>query len=172
MKKALGIIALWFLSVAIAEALLWYFFPPKNNAILTSDTVIVYKTIAAPQAADSIRTGVVVRSLPIYYAVHDTSVIADTAIIRDTVSVKVPISRKTYIGEDYRAVVSGYEASLDTIQVKTKTITNTIYQEPSRWALGVSAGYGMTAKGLQPYVGIGVTYNILQWKKKKSSRMP
>ena len=169
MKKTLGIITLWLLSVAITEALLWTLFPPKNNAILTSDTVIVYKTIAEPQAADSIRTGVIIRSLPIYYAVHDTSVIADTAIIRDTVSVEIPISRKTYIGEDYRAVISGYEANLDTIQVNTKTITNTIYQEPSKWALGISAGYGVTARGLQPYVGVGVTYNILQWKKRKSS---
>ena len=50
----------------------------------------------------------------------------------DTVEVPVlvPISRKVYEGEDYRAVVSGFRASLDTLDIfrKTQTVTNTVVQ--------------------------------------------
>ena len=50
----------------------------------------------------------------------------------DTVKVPVlvPISRKVYEGEDYRAVVSGFRASLDTLDIfrKTQTVTNTVVQ--------------------------------------------
>ena len=46
------------------------------------------------------------------------------------VPVLVPISRKVYEGEDYRAVVSGFRASLDTLDIfrKTQTVTNTVVQ--------------------------------------------
>ena len=44
--------------------------------------------------------------------------------------VLVPISRNVYEGEYYRAVVSGFRASLDTRDIfrKTQTVTNTVVQ--------------------------------------------
>lgn len=72
----------------------------------------------------------------------------------------------TYKDSSYTAVVEGINPSLKYIEVyqKTNTITNTItINQRSRWALGIQAGYGAGRNGLQPYIGLGVQYNILQW---------
>lgn len=91
----------------------------------------------------------------------------------DTVEVPVlvPISRKVYEGEDYRAVVSGFRASLDTLDIfrKTQTVTNTVVQrvevpgKPKRWGIGVSVGYALTPQGVKPYIGAGIQYNWVTW---------
>lgn len=91
----------------------------------------------------------------------------------DTVKVPVlvPISRNVYEGEDYRAVVSGFRASLDTLDIfrKTQTVTNTVVQrvevpgKPKRWGIGVSAGYALTRQGMKPYIGLGVQYDLISW---------
>lgn len=91
----------------------------------------------------------------------------------DTVKVPVlvPISRKVYEGEDYRAVVSGFRASLDTLDIfrKTQTVTNTVVQrvevpgKSKRWGIGVSAGYALTLQGMKPYIGLGVQYDLISW---------
>jgi opacity protein-like surface antigen len=77
-------------------------------------------------------------------------------------SVVIPITQKVYKDSDYTAYVSGYHSSLDSISVRHKVTTITIKQKARRWNVGVSAGYGMTPKGFQPYVGIGVTFNLLK----------
>ena len=33
----------------------------------------------------------------------------------------------------------------------------------TRWGLGVHAGVGAGKGGLTPYVGVGVSYNIISW---------
>lgn len=76
--------------------------------------------------------------------------------------VVIPITQKVYKDSDYTAYVSGYKPSLDSISVRHKVTTITIKQKPSRWNVGVSAGYGMTPKGFQPYLGIGVTFNLIK----------
>ena len=100
----------------------------------------------------------------------------DTVLLKGTgdtvkVPVLVPISRNVYEGEDYRAVVSGFRVSLDTLDIfrKTQTVTNTVVQrvevpgKPKRWGIGVSAGYALTPQGMKPYIGAGVQYNFLSW---------
>lgn len=93
----------------------------------------------------------------------------DTIRLRDTIPVPVPIEQKVYADSDYRAVVSGWHASLDTISVYPKTIVITetapvkIPAPPKRWGLGVTAGYGVTPRGLEPFVGIGVSWTPLRW---------
>jgi opacity protein-like surface antigen len=51
---------------------------------------------------------------------------------------------------------------MDSIFVKQRT--NTIHiREPTkqkRFSIGLQAGYGMTPKGFQPYVGLGVSVNL------------
>lgn len=98
----------------------------------------------------------------------------DTVLLKvpgDTVEVPVlvPISREVYEGEDYRAVVSGFRASLDTLDIfrKTQTVTNTVVQrvevpgKPKRWGIGVSAGYALTPQGVKPYIGAGISYSFI-----------
>lgn len=81
----------------------------------------------------------------------------------DSVEVVVPIEQKVYNDENYRAYVSGFKARLDSIDIfqYTTTITNHREAKRSRFSIGISAGYGITPKGPQPYIGVGVTFQLL-----------
>ena len=73
-----------------------------------------------------------------------------------------------YKDSTYMAVVGGIEPYLKSIEVYPKTIyvnnnTTTTIKVRSRFGLGVQAGYGYGRNGLQPYVGVGVQYNLIQW---------
>lgn len=112
--------------------------------------------------------------------IHDTLHIAkpisvESAVVRiDTIRVKdandtiyisapIPITQMRYTDSTYTAWVSGYSPSLDSIYVypKREIITTTIRPKPKRWGVGVHGGVGITPKGLQPYIGVGISYNIL-----------
>lgn len=88
----------------------------------------------------------------------------------DSAEVVVPITQTVYEDSTYTAYVSGYRASLDSLIFRmpreVTTITNTHYQKPKRWSVGIQVGYGMTLKGtpqFAPYVGIGVSYNLFSF---------
>ena len=73
-----------------------------------------------------------------------------------------------YKDSTYTAVVGGIEPYLKSIEIYPKTIyvnnnTVTTIKVRSRFGLGVQAGYGYGRNGLQPYVGVGVQYNLIQW---------
>lgn len=73
-----------------------------------------------------------------------------------------------YKDSTYMAVVGGIEPYLKSIEIYPKTIyvnnnTTTTIKVRSRFGLGVQAGYGYGRNGLQPYIGIGVQYNFMQW---------
>ena len=112
--------------------------------------------------------------VPILTTIIDTILVVrpDIIVIRDTVYARLPKERKEYSGADYRAVVSGYQPSLDLIQVfpETKTITKTISAPPrkrSHWSIALQAGYGLTLQSNRitplPYIGAGLSYNIIEW---------
>lgn len=80
----------------------------------------------------------------------------------DSATISIPITQTVYETPDYRAYVSGYRANLDSIFV-TKSVLTVRIREPTkqkRFSIGLQAGYGMTPKGFQPYVGIGVSVNL------------
>lgn len=85
---------------------------------------------------------------------------------RDSVAVEIPITQKHYRDSTYEAWVSGYSQRLDSIRVyaRTETIRVRDYKPPDRWHLGITAGWAMTPRGMQPYAGIGITYSIISWK--------
>ena len=86
--------------------------------------------------------------------------------VSDTVAVPLPIESKTYEGEDYRAVVSGWRPSLDEISVFPKTITvtttNTVTQRipAPRVSFGLAAGPGVFYDG-KVHGGVGVVAGVL-----------
>ena len=82
---------------------------------------------------------------------------------RDTVYVEVPLARTVYEGPDYRATVSGYRASLDSITVYRRHTTLSRSSVAPRFSVGVQAGYGYTPKGFQPYIGIGLSVRIISF---------
>lgn len=91
---------------------------------------------------------------------------------RDTIYVNLPRETKVYEDARYRAEVSGYQPSLDRIdiyqqtQIITKDVTQ-IIKKKTRWGVGLQVGYGATyydgrLRG-SPYVGVGVSWNIIAW---------
>ena len=83
----------------------------------------------------------------------------------------VPRTQAVYGDDTYMAWVSGYKPSLDSISifmpVKTVEVTRIARDRPPNWGFGIMAGYGarLAEKGVtfSPFIGIGVTYNFLQW---------
>lgn len=129
---------------------------PRADTLIVRDTV----TVEYP--------------VPILTTITDTLLVAypDIVIIHDTTFVQLPRERKEYSGKDYRAVVSGYQPSLDLIQVfpETKVVTQTISvpsRKRSHWALSLQAGYGITLQNNRitplPYIGAGISYNLVEW---------
>lgn len=76
---------------------------------------------------------------------------------------------KEYRDSTYYARVSGINAFLEEIRVyprtTTKYITQTEYvrEKPKKWGIGVIGGYGIGSSGLQPYIGFGISYDIIQF---------
>ena len=95
----------------------------------------------------------------LWVAVHDTTV------VNDTIFVPITIEKKTYKGEDYLAEISGYNASLDRIEVYPKTTTITQKQTVTKCnqlALGAEIQYNGT-----PYIPIYLEYSHLLHKNVK-----
>lgn len=78
-------------------------------------------------------------------------------------SVTVPITQKRYEGVGYRAWVSGWHPSLDSIWIDREHETLTVIKagKPHRWGLSISAGAALTPRGFEPYVGVGVSYTLI-----------
>ena len=94
--------------------------------------------------------------------VTDTIIVHTTDTLMREVVVHLPIEQKVYQDSTYRAVVSGYKPSLDSIQVYQRTerikVTERIPTPPI--SVGIQGGVGITPKGLQPYIGVGVSYRL------------
>lgn len=80
---------------------------------------------------------------------------------------EVPITQKVYEDSLYTAYVSGFHASLDSITVRNRIVTNTIRETVTKtvtknrlFGFGVQAGYYLTPAGLQPGIGLGVHINL------------
>lgn len=131
--------------------------PAKENTTIVErrDTVWVCDTL--------------VEEKPVYVrqTVVDTMLVPvrDTISLHDTTYIALERTQREYVGEDYRALVSGYNPALDRIEVfpKTAYITNTVTKPARKWGIGVQAGYGVGKNGFTPYVGIGVSYNIIRF---------
>lgn len=87
-------------------------------------------------------------------------------ISNDSIEVEIPVTQRHYVDSTYDAWVSGYEPRLDSIRVYARNETRTvrIREPPRRWHVSVTAGYGYTPKGFQPWIGIGISYSIFSWK--------
>ena len=139
-----------------AFAVLAYFFqakePPQVVEVVRKDTVRLTDTLLVVQ--------------PICTETRVTDTVR--VVLRDTllrlVEVQVPIEQRVYEDSTFRAYVSGFRPRLDSIEImRPRTeirIRERVEQKPSRWSLGIQGGYGITPKGVQPYIGIGVAYRL------------
>lgn len=132
-----------------------------DKPVVTTDTITLIDTIREPVYEESSVIRYVTRRL----IVTDTLRLHDSVNIefRDSVYADVPITQKTYVGNDYKAWVSGYEPSLDSISIAHKVITNTVTKKDNkRWGLGIQMGCGYNGK-IAPYVGVGLQYNLIKF---------
>lgn len=83
---------------------------------------------------------------------------SDTIFVRDSVLVEVPRQQAVYCGAGYKAWVSGFRPRLDSLNFERVSVR--AKSDRSRWLLGIQAGVGMTQRGVQPYVGLGVCYRL------------
>lgn len=118
------------------------------------DTIIDTIKVVKPIVRDSVVTRYKVVNVERVNYVDSVNTISE--VVFDTVMVRLPIESKHYEGENYEAWVSGYEPSLDSINIYNRTIV----QKPKRWSIGVQGGVGITPKGVQPYVGVGVAFQL------------
>ena len=94
--------------------------------------------------------------------------VTDTIRLRDTLYVF--LEREQIRWEDSLSVVyaSGVRPEIDSVihyaerMVIVKEIP-VVRVKKTRWGVGIQAGAGATRDGLTPYVGVGVSYNILSW---------
>lgn len=109
---------------------------------------------------------------PVYKYISRTEFveIPGNSVRIDTVKELVFLPREVMVYKDstYRAVVSGVQPRLDSIEIYRPTITQTVTKTVSvpdrrRWGVGVQVGAGWNGKEVQPYLGVGVQYSIVRW---------
>ena len=122
---------------------------------IVTDTIVVY------------RVDTIVQLVPKLYKVtkRDTLYLPSDGISSDTASNNVYIAEtKVYKDSLLTAQITGINATLDWYQanvpVRTEYISSTVYVPPGRVSIGFQGGVGVTPKGVQPYIGVGVTYRL------------
>ena len=145
----------------LAGAALLYFCwarPALNRepeVIVKTDTLVVRDTVTMTEL------------VPVIRRVTDTVRVEVQTIQHDTVSVLLPREEVVYQDTSYYAVISGFQPRLDTLSVYPETrtiyIEKTIREPTKHWGLGIQGGVGAGISGFTPYIGIGVSYNLLSW---------
>lgn len=160
---------------------------PPGEAVVTETTETRVDTVTdeAPAPHSEITMGTYRCTVPVYRFIGGAGSIArpcaavdcDSSVAlaedkavqmvgRDSAIVQLPMIQRYYGDSTYEAWVSGpINPRLDSIRVfaRTTTVTRRVWRPPKRWHVGVTAGYGYGAKGLQPYVGVGITYSIFSF---------
>ena len=98
--------------------------------------------------------------------------VTDTLWLHDTLYVYLEREQIQWQDSLCRVYASGVNPQVDSVThfVQETIITREIsvpVKVKSRWGLGIQVGYGAGVNGKQvyltPYVGVGISYNILSW---------
>ena len=94
--------------------------------------------------------------------------VLDTMMIHDTTFVYLEREKITWRDSLCEVYASGIMTSVDSVrhfqEYKYITIeTQVPVKVKSHWGLGVNAGYGVGKGGFTPYIGVGISYNLLSW---------
>lgn len=130
-----------------------------DNTEVVTDTIFKVIKVDRPIVRESTIVKYEVVQLPI---AKDTICVSDT--IKDSVFVQVPIEQKVYSDSNYTAWVSGYHPKLDSISITHQEVSYKLVNNSKgskRLYLGIQVGYGITPRGLQPYLGLGVSYRFV-----------
>ena len=154
--------------------------PPGDNIpgreAIETDTITIYDTIPyiEPAPVHSQQVGSKKVTIPTSYIDRGIEnlpdIRADTAELTsadvevttpDSLTLQLPITQNVYEGEDYKAYVSGVYPSLDSLFVYPRREIVTIKKPPKRWHIGPTVGFGYTPHGFEPFIGISLTYSII-----------
>lgn len=144
----------------------------EARATVIRDTVTDTVTVRMPVPVERTVLRYVTAKLPAARAAPTGSDLSDKSdksypsALSDSTTVMLPLEGREYADSNYRAWVSGYRVSLDSIRIYPRTVTVTRTRLP-RWSLGIQAGLGLsTSSGIRltPYIGLGITYNLLSWQ--------
>ena len=148
--------------------------PGREDCVV--DTVKVYDTIPyiEPAPVHSQQTGYKQVTIPTSYIDRGLEnlpdIRADTAgltsadveaTVPDSLTLQLPITQNVYEGEDYKAYVSGVYPSLDSLFVYPQREIVTIKKPPKRWHIGPTVGIGFTPHGFEPFIGVSLSYSII-----------
>lgn len=118
------------------------FFVPERVVETQTDTIVVRDT------------HIVERPVYIRKKITDTILVAvtDTMRLRDTLYVPIPKEVKVYANEDYYAEVSGYQPSLDHLEIyqKNVVISKTEIPKEKKNYLSAGVGFGWCATSSTP----------------------
>ena len=125
------------------------------------DTLVVFDTIT--QYKPIIEERVVLKKVLVP--------VTDTLRIHDTLYVYLEREQVVWQDSLSKVYASGIMPQVDSVhhyiseRIVTRELTNVV-KKPCRWGVGVHAGYGIMIGDeflTAPYVGIGVSYNIISW---------
>lgn len=120
----------------------------RVDTLVVRDTIVAYKPkYIARRVVDSI-----------YVPVREIVVERDT--------IKVLLEREQVVWEDSlaRVYASGILPKVDSIhhyRDKMVITKETIIKTNPKWGVGIQGGIGVGKGGLTPYVGVGVSYNLI-----------
>lgn len=135
----------------------------QDGFVTVTDTLVVTDTVTERYP------------VPVKETVTDTMLVsvADTVLVpfHDTVYMTLNRTQRYYHDNSYDVWVSGYRPRLDSIRIFPRTVyvsSGSVAREPvKRWGIGLQAGYGVGISGGQvkafPYVGIGISYNLIRF---------
>jgi len=94
--------------------------------------------------------------------------VRDTMMVRDTLFVLLERQQVAWEDSLARVYASGIDPQVDSVIHFTQDLIITkeipvIQVKKTRWGIGVQAGVGAGKDGLTPYLGVGVSYNLLSW---------
>lgn len=128
--------------------------------------VMYHDTLPPIVRIDTVRDTLLV---PKYVHVEHFDTIRDT-VDGNPIYMPVPISSYLFTDDStYRVEMEGYNVKARNIEVYPRTVTQTVIErvevpgKPKRWGIGLSAGGAITPQGLQPYIGIGINYQLLSF---------
>ena len=142
---------------------------PKVDTLFTKNT----SSFTEPKKEPS--PDVLIKEIPVPVYFADSSAIdsllnecARLERVGDSLRLVLLRVQRHYSDSTFDAWVSGVDPRLDSIKTyrTNMVITNeipVIQVKKTRWGLGISAGCGVGKDGLTPYVGVGISYNILSW---------
>lgn len=158
---------LYIIIISIILSILFNLIYIKYNNIYNNKNNIDTVEIVKVDSFIKVDTLYYPKPYPVKIEIKDTIYLPIDSVKNEGDSILLPRESKTYEDSTYRAVVSGYKPSLDTLMVFPNTIYITTekvreIEKKDRFNIGlqVGSGYGIFTKQPDVYVGIGIQYNL------------